>query len=121
MLNEYLLFLAKTATVLVAVIVLLAALARQRQGSGGSDPGRLQARGLNERYRQRAQTLDRAGLDRGPVSPPRGDGEAPRRGHRAAAGLAFRGGGCGCSRILSARPGRDATLTRRACRACAPP
>ncbi|MFP4648907.1 MAG: protease SohB [Halorhodospira sp.] len=61
MLNEYLLFLAKTATVLVAVIVLLAALARQRQGSGGSDPGRLQARGLNERYRQRAQTLDRAG------------------------------------------------------------
>ncbi|ABM60896.1 protease SohB [Halorhodospira halophila] len=60
MLNEYLLFLAQTATVVLAILLVLTAVVRLRQ-EGGSAPGRLQVRPLNGVYRQRAQALRRAG------------------------------------------------------------
>ncbi|MCG5528212.1 MULTISPECIES: protease SohB [Halorhodospira] len=81
MLNEYLLFLAKTATVVLAVLFILAAVFRMRQ-EGGAGAGRLQVRALNGVYRQRAEALRRAGapsswrgrlrrkLQRKPVDPP---------------------------------------------------
>ncbi|MCG5531980.1 protease SohB [Halorhodospira sp. 9621] len=60
MLNEYLLFLAQTVTLVFAVLFVLAAVVRMRQ-EGGVAPGRLQVRPLNGVFRQRAEALRRAG------------------------------------------------------------
>ena len=60
MLNEYLLFLAQTVTVVLAILVVVAAVSRLRQDSAAT-PGRLQVRPLNNLYRQRARALARAG------------------------------------------------------------
>lgn len=57
MISDYLLFLAKTLTVLGAVLVLLNAFSAQRR-KGGPGAGALRARRLNSVYRQRRTALE---------------------------------------------------------------